>query len=183
MRRASVKMSPQWPRSAATSPINTRLCLPPDASSRALDPTTIRRTHLPRHSNPHSRVRGTLRAPSPAGSFLGGFRTTAPGARRSHLDRPSSETLNRIGHIGPCCCVYADGVILLNQKRLRADLVHEDEWELDEMFRILWHRLPSRADFAGRMLAKRFHKNLRRMRPCHGSSKLRSRNAQPKPPP
>jgi hypothetical protein len=94
MRRASVKMSPQWPRSAATSPINTRLCLPPDASSRALDPTTIRRTHLPRHSNPHSRVRGTLRAPSPAGSFLGGFRTTAPGARRSHLDRPSSETLN-----------------------------------------------------------------------------------------
>jgi hypothetical protein len=97
MRRASVKMSPQWPRSAATSPINTRLCLPPDASSRALDPTTIRRTHLPRHSNPHSRVRGTLRAPSPAGSFLGGFRTTAPGARRSHLDRPSSETLNTTG--------------------------------------------------------------------------------------
>ena len=46
----------------------------------------------------------------------------------------------RIGHTGPCCCVYADGVILLNQKRLRADLVHEDEWELDEMFRILWHR-------------------------------------------
>jgi hypothetical protein len=44
------------------------------------------------------------------------------------------------GRTGPCCCVYADGVILLNQKRLRADLVHEDEWELDEMFRILWHR-------------------------------------------
>jgi hypothetical protein len=38
------------------------------------------------------------------------------------------------------CCVYADGVIPLNQKRLRADLVHEDERKLDEIFRILWRR-------------------------------------------
>jgi hypothetical protein len=34
----------------------------------------------------------------------------------------------------------ADGGNPLNQKRLCADLVHEDEWELDEMFRILSHR-------------------------------------------
>ena len=34
----------------------------------------------------------------------------------------------RIGHTGPCCCVCADGVILLNQKRLCVDLGHEDEW-------------------------------------------------------
>src|SRR6267378_6396581 len=32
------------------------------------------------------------------------------------------------GHTGPCCCMYADGGILLNQKRLCVDLVHEDEW-------------------------------------------------------
>jgi hypothetical protein len=31
-------------------------------------------------------------------------------------------------HTGPCCCMYADSGILFNQKRLRVDLVHEDEW-------------------------------------------------------
>jgi hypothetical protein len=76
------------------------------------------------------------------------------------------------------CCVYADGMVLLNQKRLWVDLGHEDEWN----FRILWRRKSLRAGFAERTLAERFHKTLRRMRPCHGSSKLRSRNAQPKPP-
>src|SRR5450631_3547732 len=33
--------------------------------------------------NPHSGVRGILRAPSPAGSFLGGFRTPATGVCRA----------------------------------------------------------------------------------------------------
>ena len=75
---ASVKMNLQSPRSAATSAINTCLCLPPDRSSLALEPIAILRSHLPPHSNPHNRERGTFRAPSPAGSFLGGFRTTAP---------------------------------------------------------------------------------------------------------
>jgi hypothetical protein len=51
----------------------------------------------------------------------------------------------------------ADSGILLNQKRLRVDLVHEDEREPDEKFRILWHRQPLRAGFAERRLAKRFH--------------------------
>jgi len=31
------------------------------------------------------------------------------------------------GHTGPCRCMSADGGILLNQKRLCVDLVHEDE--------------------------------------------------------
>ena len=77
MRRAGVKMNLQWTRSAATSPVNTSLCLPPHPPSLALGPIATRRTYLPPHSNPHSRVRGTFRAPSPAGSFLGGFRTPA----------------------------------------------------------------------------------------------------------
>ena len=42
----------------------------------------------------------------------------------------------------------------LNQKRLCLDLVHEDEWELDEIFRILSHRRPLRAGFAERTLAR-----------------------------
>jgi hypothetical protein len=42
--------------------------------------------------------------------------------------------------------------------------------------------MPLRPGFAERTLLKRFQKNLRRMRPCHGLSTLRSRNAEPKPP-
>jgi hypothetical protein len=40
-----------------------------------------------------------------------------------------------------------------------------------------------RAGFAARTLAKRFHKTSRRRRPCHGSSKLRSKSAQTRPAP
>jgi hypothetical protein len=83
MRRASIKVNLQWPPSTASSTINTCLRLPQGASSLALEPIAIRRANLPRHSNPHSRVRGTFRAPSPAGSFLGGFRTPAT----AHLAR------------------------------------------------------------------------------------------------
>jgi hypothetical protein len=83
----------QWTRSAATSPVNTSLCLPPHPPSLALGPIATRRTYLPPHSNPHSRVRGTFRAPSPAGSFLGGFRTPAT-AHLARSSRPASETLN-----------------------------------------------------------------------------------------
>jgi hypothetical protein len=42
--------------------------------------------------------------------------------------------------------------IPLNQKRLRVDLVHEDEWELDGAVRILTHKQPLRAGFAERTL-------------------------------
>src|SRR4249920_3621719 len=41
------------------------------------------RSHLPHQPIPHSGVRGILRAPSPAGSFLGGFRTPATGVCRA----------------------------------------------------------------------------------------------------
>jgi hypothetical protein len=75
--------------------------------------------------------------------------------------------------------------IPLNQKRLCVDLVHEDEWELDGTVRILSHRQPLRAGFAERTLAtsSTIIRTYGGCRPCHGSSKLRSRNAQPKPPP
>ena len=72
--------------------------------------------------------------------------------------------------------------IPLNQKRLCVDLVHEDEWELDGTVRILTHKQPLRAGFAERTLATS-SRTYGGCRPCHGSSKLRSRNAQPKPPP
>ena len=71
--------------------------------------------------------------------------------------------------------------IPLNQKRLCVDLVHEDEWELDGTVRILTHKQPLRAGFAERTLATS-SRTYGGCRPCHGSSKLRSRNAQPKPP-
>jgi hypothetical protein len=45
--------------------------------------TALPRSHLPHQPNPHSGVRGILRAPSPAGSFLGGFRTPATGVCRA----------------------------------------------------------------------------------------------------
>src|ERR1700751_5313066 len=58
--------------------LNCHLPLPPTRPIIvALEPIASRRTHHPPHSNPHSRVHGAFRAPSPAGSFLGGFRTTA----------------------------------------------------------------------------------------------------------
>jgi hypothetical protein len=55
--------------------------------------------------------------------------------------------------------------ILLNQKRLCVDLVHEDEWKLDGTVRILSHGQPLRAGFAERTLAtsSTIIKNLRRM--------------------
>ena len=72
--------------------------------------------------------------------------------------------------------------IPLNQKLVCLNLVHEDEWELDGTVRILTHKQPLRAGFAERTLASS-GRTYRGCRPCHGSSKLRRRNAQPKPPP
>ena len=99
MRRASNKMDLQWPRPAATSTV-TCLYLPPDRSSLALEPIASRRTHHPPHSNPHSRVHGAFRAPSPAGSFLGGFRTTAlvlaAPSRWAVIRNPTHKRLSKI---------------------------------------------------------------------------------------
>ena len=66
-------------------------------------------------------------------------------------------------------------------KAVCVDLVHEDEWELDGTVRILTHKQPLRAGFAERTLGTS-GRTYGGCRPCHGSSKLRSRNAQPKPP-
>jgi len=58
-------------------------CLPTASKDTALP-----RSHPPRQPNPHSGVRGILRAPSPAGSFLGGFRTPATGVCRADVAGP-----------------------------------------------------------------------------------------------
>ena len=86
--------------------------------------------------------------------FVRRWRDTSRTRRRPRPRRPprrrAAATRNRIP---------------LNQKRLCVDLVHEDEWELDGTVRILSHRQPLRAGFAGRTLAglKHDHKILRRM--------------------
>src|ERR1700720_2593479 len=82
MRRPDSYASLQPTHSTIVSIINPSYrCLP--AASKH---TALPRSHLPHQPNPHSGVRGILCAPSPAGSFLGGFRT------------PASETLNNSGH-------------------------------------------------------------------------------------
>ena len=66
-------------------------------SSTASKATTLDGAQLPHQPNPHSRVRGSSRAPSPAGSFFAGFRT--PGT--VHLASPASpasETLHTSRH-------------------------------------------------------------------------------------
>jgi hypothetical protein len=60
--------------------------------------------------------------------------------RVDSLVMPASENLHNTGHTGPCCCMSADGRILLNQKRLCVDLVHEDEWDSMRCFRVLSQR-------------------------------------------
>jgi hypothetical protein len=77
MRRVAIKASSQRPHSTTVSTINPSYCCLPVASLLVPKRIALLRTHLPRQPNPHSRVRGALRAPPPAGSFLGGFRTPA----------------------------------------------------------------------------------------------------------
>jgi hypothetical protein len=66
---------------------------PPDSSEESL-PIAICRKNPPRHSNPHSQVRGAFRASSPAGSFLGGFRTPAT----AHLARSFTAGIRNPAH-------------------------------------------------------------------------------------
>src|SRR5437660_9998362 len=78
MRRPDSYASLQPTHSTIVSIINPSYrCLP--AASKH---TALPHSHLPHQPNPHSGVRGILRAPSPAGSFLGGFRTPATGVCR-----------------------------------------------------------------------------------------------------
>src|SRR5438874_3516159 len=79
MRRPDSYASLQPTHSTIVSIINPSYrCLP--AASKH---TALPRSHLPHQPNPHSGVRGILRAPSPAGSFLGGFRTPTTGVCRA----------------------------------------------------------------------------------------------------
>src|SRR5947209_5004788 len=79
MRRPDSYASLQPTHSTIVSIINPSYrCLP--AASKH---TALPHSHLPHQPNPHSGVRGILRAPSPAGSFLGGFRTPTTGVCRA----------------------------------------------------------------------------------------------------
>src|SRR5439155_1838992 len=70
---ASLNQPP--PRFAAA--INPSLCRLPAAIALAPKPIALLSTRPPPQPNPHSQMRGAFRAPSPAGSFLRGFRTPA----------------------------------------------------------------------------------------------------------
>src|SRR5437764_14398062 len=85
MRRPDSYASLQPTHSTIVSIINPSYrCLP--AASKH---TALPHSHLPHQPNPHSGVRGILRAPSPAGSFLGGFRTpTTVVCRAADAGRP-----------------------------------------------------------------------------------------------
>src|SRR6266478_10163313 len=79
MRRPDSYASLQPTHSTIVSIINPSYrCLPAASKDTALP-----RSHLPHQPNPHSGVRGILRGPSPAGSFIGGFRTPATGVCRA----------------------------------------------------------------------------------------------------
>src|SRR5260370_5777294 len=73
-------------------------CLPAKYPTASKD-TALPRSHLPHQPNPHSAVRGILRAPSPAGSFLGGFRTPATGVCRADVAgrHPKPSTIRDFG--------------------------------------------------------------------------------------
>ena len=79
MRRPDSYASLQPTHSTIVSIINPSYRSLPATSKH----TALPRSHLPHQPNPHSGVRGILRAPSPAGSFLGGFRTPATGVCRA----------------------------------------------------------------------------------------------------
>src|SRR5882762_8376039 len=77
-------------------------------SFKADHPIQHPQSHHPRAStapaNPPHRdqipiARGTARPQLPAGSFPGGFRTTAPGASENVAAGPSSETLHTSGPV------------------------------------------------------------------------------------
>ncbi len=77
LRPVAIKPSPQPPHSTTVSTIDPSSCSLPVASWFVPKRIALLRTRLPPQPNPHSRVRGALRAPSPSGSFFGGFRTLA----------------------------------------------------------------------------------------------------------
>src|ERR1700736_3243687 len=79
MRRPDSYASLQPTHSTIVSIINPSYRSLPAASKH----TALPRSHLLHQPNPHSGVRGILRAPSPAGSFLGGFPTPATGVGRA----------------------------------------------------------------------------------------------------
>jgi hypothetical protein len=92
------EVRPQLLLSTTISTIKPSCRCPTSARSTASNRSAHSRAHLPPQPNPHSGVRGALRALSPAGSFLGGFRTPAAGGCRTALagrhPKPCTKTGN-----------------------------------------------------------------------------------------
>src|SRR5674476_1120677 len=104
MRRPDSYASLQPTHSTTVSIINPSYrCLP--AASKH---TALPRSHLPHQPNPHSGVRGILRAPSPAGSFLGGFRTPATGVCRAAVAgrHPKPSTNSEVVRFGVATLIH-----------------------------------------------------------------------------
>src|SRR5215471_7466253 len=79
MRPPISEVSPQLQFLATIATIKPGCAHQSGASAIASKAAAHARSHLPSQPNPHSRARGPFRVPSPAGSFLGGFRTPAAG--------------------------------------------------------------------------------------------------------
>jgi hypothetical protein len=97
MRRSTIKVNLQWPPSTATSTVNTYLCLPLGASLLDLERIVILPPTFRVNQFPIAEWRGAFRAPSPAGSFLGGFRTPAT----AHLARSFTAVIRNPAHKQP----------------------------------------------------------------------------------
>src|ERR1700757_590102 len=98
MRRAGIKIDLQWPRSTATSTINTCFCLPPGSPPLVLEPIaivahTFRLTLIP-----------IAERAAPSAHHLPRVRSLAAFGRRPRckphsLDGPSSETHHKLRHV------------------------------------------------------------------------------------
>ena len=111
-----IEPSPQLQLSTIISTDKPSCCCPPAASSTASNGSAHPRSHIPRHSIPHSGVRGNLSALSSAGSFLGGFRTPAAGGCCTAVDgrhpKPCTQPASALGgHMSaPASCGHRAGL-------------------------------------------------------------------------
>src|ERR1700681_3163524 len=99
--------------------IKAGCCRLPGAQSTASKGSAHPPSHLPRQPNPQSGARGTLRAPSPAGSFLGGFRTPATGVCRTALAGRHPKPCTKAHSCSAASGVSFDDLVGASEKQLR----------------------------------------------------------------
>src|SRR5437867_12264684 len=91
--RFRAEASFQQPPPSSISSINLSYCSLSVASFIAAKQIALARAHHPRQPNPHSVCGSSLAQPT-RGFVLWRLSDAGPGARRSHLARPASETLH-----------------------------------------------------------------------------------------